>query len=343
MSTALVRSRSLSFLALLLVLVVGAGCATDKAVRAQATDYHKELEPAVLTDPELRDYLQQLGDRVVASAKELHAQKFGPKSAFKDDSSWMFTSEKFHLVNSSTLNAFTTGGDHAYIYSQLMKECRNEDELAAVVAHEYGHVYARHVHKGMDRQYGVIGGALLLGAAGYAAGGEKHGKEYALYGAGLGMIAGNFLAMGFTRDDEAEADKLGFEFYARAGWDPARFGGLFQTLIDKGLDKTPEALSDHPSLSSRVQVAKERAAALPANAKDWRKPPIADEKRYAELKKRAEAVGKTAPNDQSLARAKLLLAAVKSCLAPTETQEQKDARATLEAAQAEEEGAKKGK
>lgn len=332
-----------AYLALLLTFVVASGCATDQSIRAQAIDYHKELEPAVLTDAELKDYLQQLGQRVVASAKELHAQKFGPKSAFKDDSSWMFTNEKFHLVNSSTLNAFTTGGDHAYIYSQLMRECRTEDELAAVVAHEFGHVYARHVHKGTDRQYGVLGGALLLGAAGYAAGGEEHGKEYAVYGAGLGMIAGNFLAMGFTRDDEAEADKLGFEFYVHAGWDPARFGGFFQQLIDKGFDKTPESLSDHPSLSSRVAAAKQRAAALPANASEWRRPPIADDARFTALKARAEAVGKSMPNDQSLARAKLLLAAVPSCLVPQESEEQMEARATLEAAQAAEQGDAKKK
>ena len=332
------RSIASTFVFLFLGFFGATSCATDRTIRAQATDYHKELEPAVLTDAELRGYLQQIGDRVVASAKELHAQKFGPKSAFKDDSSWMFSNEQFHLVNSATLNAFTTGGDHAYIYSQLMKECHSEDELAAVVAHEFGHVYARHVHKGTDRQYTVLGGALLLGAAGYAAGGEEHGQEYAAYGAGLGMIAGNFLAMGFTRDDEAEADQLGFEFHARAGWDPERFGGFFQKLIDKGLDTTPEKMSDHPSLSSRVAVAKQRAAALPATAKAWRKPPIADAQRFAALKARAEAVGKSMPNDQSLARAKLLLAAVPSCLVPQESQEQMEARATLEAAQAAEEG-----
>src|SRR5688572_17961211 len=125
-------------ISLVLPTIFGAAsCATDQSVRAQATDYHKELEPAVLKDPELSDYLQKIGDRVVAAAKELHAQRYGPESAFKDDSTWMFTDEEFHLVNSDTLNAFTTGGTHAYIYSQLMRECSNEDELAAVVAHEY--------------------------------------------------------------------------------------------------------------------------------------------------------------------------------------------------------------
>lgn len=339
--TTLLRSAALAGSAL--VLVFASACATDSKVRAQAADYHKELEPAILTDTELKGYLTSIGDRIVASAKALHDQKYGPEKHFSEPADWMFTTGEFHLVNSDTLNAFTTGGEHAYIYSQLMRECRNEDELAAVMAHEFGHVYARHVQKGMDRQYYTVGGALLLGAAGYAAGGEKHGEEYAVYGAGLGMVAGNFLGMGFTRADEAEADELGFEFYVRAGWDPDRFGGFFEQLIAKGHDTTPEMMSDHPKLSSRVAAANQRAAALPPAAKEWRKPPVADAAKFAALKSRAESVGKTMPNDQSLARAKLLLAAVKSCLAPTETQEQKDARATLEAAQAEEEGAKKGK
>lgn len=330
--------RFAAFAALSSVLVFGSACASDSKVRAQASDYHKELEPAILTDPQLSGYLASIGDRIVATAKEMHAQKYGPKSHFKDDADWMFTTAEFNLVNSDTLNAFTTGGDHSYIYSQLMRECRNEDELAAVMAHEYGHVYARHVHKGMDRQMATMGGTLLLGAAGYAAGGEKHGKEYAVYGAGLGMVAGNFLGMGFTRADEAEADELGFDFYVRAGWDPQHFSGFFQQLIEKGHDTTPEVMSDHPKLSSRVAAAKERAAKLPPEAKDWRKPPVADASKFAALKARAESVGKTMPNDQSLARAKLLLAAVPSCLLPQDAPEQKEAQAVLEKAYADEHG-----
>ncbi len=324
-----------SFLGLCALL---AGCASDKQVRSQAADYHKELEPAILRDPQLVDYFTQVGQRIVDSAKELDREKYGPKSHFNEPADWMFSTEKFHLVNSDTLNAFTTGGEHAYIYAQLMETCRSEDELAAVMAHEFGHVYARHVHKGMNRQMTLAGGALLLGAAGYAAGGEKHGKEYAAYGAGLGMIAGNFLNLGYTRDDEAEADKIGFEIYTRAGWDPQRFGGFFQQLIDKGLDKTPEAMSDHPSLSSRVAAARERAAALPASTSALRKPPVADTARFSALQERAKSVGKTMPNDQSLARAKLLLAAIPSCLLPAETPEQKQARGTLEQAYADAHG-----
>jgi predicted Zn-dependent protease len=53
-------------------------------------------------------------------------------------------------------------------------------------------------------------------------------------------MAGQFIGMGYTRKDEAQADELGFDFYSRAGWDPYRFGDFFQHMIDKGYDKTPE-------------------------------------------------------------------------------------------------------
>lgn len=339
------RTTTLTRLVLLAALVpfLAAGCASDNQVRAQADETHAQLEPAVIKDAELAAYLQQLGARVAAAAQELDKQHVGPKSHFKEDNSWMFATDEFHLVNSDQLNAFTTGGSHMYVYAQLMQTCRSEDELAAVVSHEFAHVYCRHVHKGMNRQMWTLGGAAALGAAGYAAGGKQHGTEYATYGLALGMVAGNFLGMGFTRDDEAEADKFGFEFYCRAGWDPQRFGDFFQQLVDKGYDTTPEWQSDHPTLASRVQAARTRAAALPADAGGWRKPPIADAARFEQLKARAAQVAKTTKKDTELGKAQLLLRAIPSCLLPVDSAEQKDAQEQLKAAytEAQGQGAKK--
>jgi predicted Zn-dependent protease len=166
-----------ALLFLVLVPFVAAGCATDSSVRAQAADANKELEPAILNDAELVGYMQDIGKRIVASAKERDAAHDGPKTHFEEKNDWMFSTEEFHLVNSKQLNAFTTGGTHLYIYTQLMQQCASEDELAAVMSHEYAHVYSRHVHKGVDRSHFVLGGALVLGAAGYAVGGKEHGGE----------------------------------------------------------------------------------------------------------------------------------------------------------------------
>lgn len=315
-------------------LCVLAGCATDRQVIQQADEAHLQIEPAVMQDPELLTYFRSMGDRIVAAAKELDAEHYGPSSHFdsKESNEWMFSKEEFHLVNSQTLNAFTTGGEHMYIYAELMVQCAGEDELAAVMAHEYGHVYARHVHKGMNRQYIGLGAAAAGAAIGYGVGGKDHRGEGAAIGGTLGLVGGQFLAMGYTRSDEAQADELGFMFYARAGWDPARFGGFFQKMIDLGYDTTPEYMSDHPTLASRVAAAKKFASQLPPDAKQWRKPPIANAAKFAALKQRAIEVGKMMPKDEQLENAQTLLSAVPSCLLPVDQPDQKAAQAKLKQA-----------
>jgi predicted Zn-dependent protease len=322
--------RHIRCFALLFVLPLLGSCATDRQVIAQAEDTQTQLDPAVMNDPQLRQYLEDMGARIVAAAKVLDAQHYGPDSHFKEKSDWMFSKDmEFHLVNSQTLNAFTTGGHHMNIYLALFETCRTEDELAAVMAHEYGHVYARHVQQGMDRQYYTLGGALLVGAGGYALGGKEHGLEYATVGAGLAYAGGQFLGLGFTRKDEAQADELGFTFYTHAGWDPRRFADFFQQLIDKGYDTSSDATSDHPTLKSRVAAANERVAKLPADAASWRKPPIADASQFASLKQHAAQVARGMPSDKSLEVAQTLLASVSSCVLPQDAPEQKAARARI--------------
>jgi predicted Zn-dependent protease len=326
------------------IAVLGAvltGCATDRQVIQQAEDTHAQLKPAVMMDSKLIDYFQEMGGRIVTAAKELDQEHYGPSSHFDSSESndWMFTKEEFHLVNSKTLNAFTTGGEHMYIYAELMTQCETEDELAAVMAHEYGHVYARHVHKGMNRQFIGLGAAVAGAGIGYAVGGKDNRAEGAAIGGTLGLVGGQFLEMGYTRADEAQADELGFMFYTRAGWDPAHFGDFFQRMIDLGYDKTPEYMSDHPTLASRVAAAKKRVSELPPGASKWREPPIANAAQFAALKQRAIEVGKQMPTDEQLENAQTLLSAVPSCLLPVDQPDQKAAREKIKKAVAAEQAA----
>ncbi|OYT68635.1 MAG: hypothetical protein CFK52_14625, partial [Chloracidobacterium sp. CP2_5A] len=143
---------------------------------------------------------------------------------------------------------------------------------------------------------------------GYAAGGKERGAEYGATFAAAALAAGQFIGMGFTRKDEAQADDLGFNFYTRAGWDPHRFGDFFQQMIDMGYDTTPEIASDHPTLASRVEAAKKNAAKLPPDAEKWRKPPVANANKFRQLQARAAELGKTMPSDKSLEAAQKLLA-----------------------------------
>ena len=326
-------SKSLCLLLLLVTGFFATGCATDAQVMQAASGMHQQLEPAVIEDPELANYLQQVGERIISSAKDLSQQGYGPKSHKSGESSWMFGDKmRFHFVNSNTLNAFTTGGEHMYIYTELFETARTEDELAAVMAHEYAHIYARHVNKGMNRQYGAMAAAAALAGAGYLYGGDEKGGQYAALGASAGMAGGQFVNMGFTRKDENEADDLGFDFYTRAGWDPTKFSDFFQQMIDKGLDTTPEMMSDHPSLKNRVAETKQRIKELPPTAASWRRPPVASPEQFRRLQARAAELGKTLPSDQTLSGKQELLAALpRSCISPVVQPDEQKARESLAA------------
>jgi predicted Zn-dependent protease len=325
------NTRTIAVAVLMLLGTLAGGCVSDKSVIAQAADVHNELQPAVMTDPQLASYLQNVGQRIISTAREMDRQGYGPKSHKSESSEWMFgQGMKFHFVNSNTLNAFTTGGEHMYIYTELFEQCKTEDELAAVMAHEYGHVYGRHVAKGTNRQYAALAAAAALGGVGYAAGGKEHGGEYAAYGATAGLAGGQFLNMGFTRKDETEADKLGFAFYTRSGWDPQKFDDFFEQMIAKGYDKTPAIVSDHPTLASRVEDTKRRIGELPPNASQWRQPPVADASEFKRLQARAAELGKKLPNDQSLQNSqKLLQALPRSCILPYPAKDEVEARQQL--------------
>jgi predicted Zn-dependent protease len=320
-----------------MMLLLAAGCAvTDRQVMANAEQMHGSLQPATIRDQRLANYLQSVGERIVAAGREADQQKKGPKQHFDkgQDDRWMYSDQmQFHLVNSKTLNAFTTGGEHMYIYNQLLQEARSEDELAAVMAHEYAHVYARHVAQGMKNQMTtLLAGALVGGAAGYALGGEDNKLAAAGTGAGLGAAGGQFVNMGFTRRDENEADQWGFYFYTRAGWDPNHFADFFQHMIDKGYDKTPGILSDHPTLASRVEATKKRVRDLPPEADRWRRRPIADAREFRDLQERAATLGKRLPDDKSLQNSQQLAQALpRSCVAPIDPPDAIQARENLAA------------
>jgi predicted Zn-dependent protease len=308
-----------------LVVSLG-GCATDRAVVQQAEEFNTTLDKAVIHDPQLQSYFQRLGSRIIAGAKAYDAE-----ASKKEENKWMFSKDmEFHLVNSKTLNAFTTGGEHMYIYNQLFQDARTEDELVAVMAHEYAHVYRRHVQQGMNRQYAILGAAAAAGAAGYGIGGSEKGSEYAGLGAGIAAMAGQFVGMSYTRKDEAEADQYGFNFYTRAGWDPMKFGDFFQSMIEKGYDKGPEYLSDHPSLKSRLDASRQRAQSLPAGSDRWRRPDIASTSEFRQMQQRAKELGAHLPDDKSLQQVqKLLTALPRSCLTPAIHEDQKHAEQQL--------------
>jgi predicted Zn-dependent protease len=325
----IVRQMTFAFCVVALV-AMGAGCvASDKQIIQQASAFNSGLQPAEIREAQNNAYLQQIGDRIVAAARQLDKEGVGPKSHFKEkDNSWMFQDLHWELVNSQTVNAFTTGGHYVYIYNALFQMCKTEDELAAVMAHEYGHIYCRHVQKGTGRQEALAMVSLAAAGAGYAYGGQAHGSEYSQAAMALAQSGGGFIDMGFTRDDEAQADEYGFKFYTRAGWPPEHFADFFRDMIAAGYDKTPAIASDHPTLASRVEAAEKRVKAQnPAKVAQYRKDDIARQEQFNQYKRAAVGASQGMPDDKKVLQAKNLLQALpRSCWVPYDPEDQKQAQ-----------------
>ncbi len=309
------------------------GCASDKKVIAQADTFNASLAPAEEKNAELNAYFTQIGRRVQLAAKQADAAEYGCSSHFKkrEDVAWMFSDKvEFHLVNSKTLNAFTTGGYHVYVYNQLFQTCDNESELAAVIAHEFGHIYCRHVHKGMNRGMVIMGMEGVAGAGGYVVGGAENGAAYSKSAAGMAAQVAQYKNLGFTRDDEAQADQDGFEFYWRGGWDPKQFGAFFQRMIALGYDKTPAEQSDHPTLASRVVAANKNVTIHDKKLDQYRQADFATAAQFAHYKDLGRQAAQNMPDDQQALQSKQMLQALpRSCWAPSDPPDREDAMQKL--------------
>jgi predicted Zn-dependent protease len=152
------------------------------------------------------------------------------------------------LFNDEQVNAFALPGYKVGVYTGLLKVADNQSQLAAVVGHELAHVIARHGNERVSTQL-ATSQALALG---YQLSGEESPEKIAIFQAlGLGAQVGIILP--FSRSHESEADVLGLEYMAKAGFDPRESVQLWRNMSAGGESKTPELLSTHPSNSHRIQ------------------------------------------------------------------------------------------
>lgn len=156
-------------------------------------------------------------------------------------------------------NAFALPGGKVGVNTGIMSVARNQDQLAAVLAHEIGHVVEDHHDERITRQMGA--GALLQGVGALA--GSRYGQGAANT---VGQLGGVGLQAGFllpgTRAQETEADVVGQRLMAQAGFDPRQAIDLWQNMMAAGGARQPEWLSTHPNPQARIQELRVRAEAL---------------------------------------------------------------------------------
>lgn len=156
-------------------------------------------------------------------------------------------------------NAFALPGGKVGVYTGIFDVARNQDQFAAVIGHEIGHVIERHHDERVTRQMGAAGAVQLLSVLAGARYGQS-GSQLASQGGSVIAQTG-FLLPG-TREQETEADVVGQRLMAQAGFDPRQAVDLWQNMLAASAGRPPEWLSTHPDPKSRIGELRNRAESL---------------------------------------------------------------------------------
>ncbi len=271
---------------------------TKEALPQMSKEY-----PAI-PNPELQQYLNEIGQKIVR-ANQLHNNPYA----------YTFTAVDVNYVNAFALPAGTV-----MVTAPLITMAETEAELAGVVGHEIGHIKARHTAERMVRAkqdqkkmmvWGAVGG-VLGGAAGYGLGralckpkDQECLQRAALYGAaagaGGGLLIQKYAFMANSREDEMEADRIGFRTTVAAGYDKDHVGTFYAKLLEmekqakasKGgnafLASLTDAMSTHPPSAERVKQMQQMAGETPA-----RPGAVVSSTRFEQMKKVAARYGRKA-------------------------------------------------
>ncbi len=215
----------------------------DDVKLGQQAAQEAERQFPILNDSYVNNYIQRVGDRLVdAIPAEFNHPQF------------RYT---FRVVNASDINAFALPGGPMYVNRGMITAARSEGEMAGVMAHEIAHVALRHGTAQATKQSGI---GTQLGVLGMVLGGAILGGET---GAQLGMIGAQAWMTKYSREYETQADILGAQIMARAGYDPRDLANMFRTIEQQsGGARAPEFLSSHPNPANRYQRINQEAALL---------------------------------------------------------------------------------
>jgi beta-barrel assembly-enhancing protease len=202
-----------------------------------------EKQFPIMRDADAERYVESVGSRLVRSIPSQFQQP-----AFN---------YRFKVVNARDINAFALPGGPMYVNRGMIEAAKNEGEMAGVMAHEISHVALRHGTAQATKQNSI--GNQILGIGAILGGAVLGGQT----GAQLGQIfaAGYFLR--YSRDYETQADILGAQILADAGYDPRDLANMFRTIQQQsGGSRQPEWLSSHPDPGNRYEKINKEASML---------------------------------------------------------------------------------
>ena len=164
---------------------------------------------------------------------------------------WRSKTWEVNLFASDDVNAFALPGENIGVYTGLLKVAETPDQLAAVIGHEIAHVIADHGNERMSNQF-AVGLGLQIGSV--VAATKLEDKDAALVMAALGIGTQLGVLLPYSRVHESEADQLGLDYMAAAGYNPAAAADLWRNMARVSGAGGPEFLSTHPSPQSRIDA-----------------------------------------------------------------------------------------
>jgi predicted Zn-dependent protease len=247
--------RLLFMSALFVILLIG--CATsptgrrqlmlvseESAIAASKEAYVQMLEPyakdgKIDNNPVLKKRVYRITGRLIAQAI-----RWRP-----DTRDWDWSIKI--IDDPKTVNAWAMAGGKMALYTGLVEKIKpTDDELAQVLGHEIGHALAKHSAEKMSVALASNAGVLAVGIL-------TDSKGLALSGAALAAAVA--IQMPNSRSAESEADRIGIELAAKAGYDPRAAATLWEKMAKSGGSRPPEFLSTHPAPENREQRLSEIA------------------------------------------------------------------------------------
>lgn len=249
----------------MLALAVAAGCSSVQttssgAVGVQRTQYMSALvSPEQVEQAAAQSYQQTLSEArgqgalntdkaALARVQGITQRLVAQVGTFRPDAAkWQW---QVNVIDNDEVNAWCMPGGRIAVYTGLIKRIQPTDaELAAVIGHEIAHALREHTREQMSRQMAAgLGLSVLTAATGSKAAGD---------------LGGTFAQVMFTlpnsREAETEADAIGVELAARAGYDPRAAVTLWQKMAALGGGGQLEILSTHPSPASRIAELRQLA------------------------------------------------------------------------------------
>jgi len=229
--------------------VATVACATNPVSGKSELSLVSESQEISIGQQESQKVLQSMGEYQNPAAQAL-VKQIGMRMAAESERPnlpWAF-----YLLDDETVNAFALPGGFIFITRGIMTYMNDEAELASVIGHEIGHVTAKHSVSQMSKaelaQVGLVAGMIASPTVRNMGAQLQQGMQ--------------LLFLKFGRDDETEADMLGFRYMMKDGYDVRAAGDMFRTLgrISGGAaQRLPEWQSTHPDPDNRVKRAEQRA------------------------------------------------------------------------------------